>query len=166
MTEKIIDVVLLKIYWYIGISMGRVSKKNINQKLQIELEEQLSFIIQSLTNKAEVSSFLNEFLTIEERIMLGKRLVLYMMLYRNFSSSQIHAALSMSYETIRWYKEIFRNKSEVFKNTVERLIKREKSQEFWKKIEKILEPFALALSAKTNMKARAKLASGDFWKNE
>ena len=146
--------------------MGRVSKKNINQKFQIELEEQLSFIIQSLTGKTEISSFLNEFLTTEEKIMLGKRLVLYMMLYKNFTSSQIHAALSMSYETIRWYKEVFGNKSEVFRNTIERLIKREKSKEFWLKIEKILEPFALALEAKSNMKARAKLASGDFWKED
>ena len=146
--------------------MGRVSKKFINQKFQLELEDQLSFIIQSLTSKTEISSFLNEFLTDEEKIMLGKRLVLYMMLYKNFTSSQIHTALSMSHETIRWYKEIFGNKSEVFRNTIERLIKREKSKEFWQKIDKILEPFALALEAKTNMKARAKLASGDFWKDD
>lgn len=144
--------------------MGRVSKKFINQKFRIELEEQLSFIIQCLTSKTEVSSFLNEFLTTEEKIMLGKRLVLYMMLYKNFTSSQIHTALSMSYETIRWYKEVFGSKSEVFRNTIERLIKREKSKEFWQKIEKVLEPFTLALNAKSNMKARAKLASGDFWK--
>lgn len=145
--------------------MGRVSKKLINQKFQIELEEQLSFIIQALTSKTEISSFLNEFLTIEEKIMLGKRLVLYMMLYKNFTSSQIHISLSMSYETIRWYKEVFKNKSEVFRSTIERLIKRENSQEFWQKIEKMLEPFALALNAKSNMRARAKLASGDFWKD-
>jgi len=146
--------------------MGRVSKKIIDQKLEIELEEQLSFVIQSLTSKTEISPFLNEFLTSEEKTMLGKRLVLYMMLYKNFTSSQIHAALSMSYETIRWYKEVFGNKSAVFKSTIERLIKREKSKEFWQKIEKILEPFALVLSAKTDMKARAKLGSGDFWKDE
>lgn len=146
--------------------MGRVSKKVINQKLQVELEEQLSFIIQVLTSKTEISSFLNEFLTMEEKIMLGKRLVLYMMLYKNFTSSQIHVSLSMSYETIRWYKEVFRSKSEVFKNTIERLIRREKNHDLWKKMENILEPLTLALNAKSNMRERAKLGSGDFWKDE
>lgn len=146
--------------------MGRVSKRSIDQKLRIGLEEQLSFIIQSLTSRTEISSFLNEFLTDEEKIMLGKRLVLYMMLYKNFTSSQIHSALSMSYETIRWYKEVFNGKSEIFRKTIERLIKREKSKEFWKKIERILEPFAVALEAKSNMKARAKLMGGYFWKDD
>ncbi len=142
-----------------------MSKKFVDQKLQLELKEQLSFIIQSLTSKTEISSFLDEFLTTEEKVMLGKRLVLYMMLYKDLPGSKIHVLLSMSYETIRWYKELFINKPDVFKNTIGRLVKGEKGKEFWRKIEKVIEPFSLALSAKTDMKARAKLASGSFWKD-
>ena len=69
----------------------------------------------------------------------------------------------MSYETIRWYKAMFIHKPQLFKKNVEKLIAREKSQEFWQKIEKILEPFELVMKAKTDMRARAKLAQGDFW---
>lgn len=144
--------------------MGRVSKRKINKDLERDLQEQLSFIVVSLTNKEEVNIFLDEFLTDEEKLMLGKRLILYMLLYKGLTNTQINNALSVSHETTRWYREIFERKPDAFKKTLERLIKREKSQELWKKIESILEPFSLALSAKTNMKARAKLASGDFWK--
>lgn len=144
--------------------MGRVSKRRVSKDLERDLEEQLSFIIVSLTNKEDVSVFLDEFLTKEEKLMLGKRLILYMLLYKGLTNTQINNALSVSHETTRWYREIFEKKPEAFKKTLERLINREKSQELWKKIENILEPFALALSAKTDMRARAKLSSGDFWK--
>ena len=144
--------------------MGRVSRRKINKDLEKELEEQLSFIISSLTNKEEINVFLNEYLTKEEKLMLGKRLILYMLLYRGLTNTQINNIISVSHETTRWYREVFGRKPEIFKKTVERLISREKSKELWKKIEMILEPISLALEAKTNMKARATLASGDFWK--
>lgn len=143
--------------------MGRVSKRFINKELHQELEDQLVFTISSLVNKDEINSFINEFLTKEEKIMLGKRLVLYMLLLKGLSGSKISNILSMSHETIRWYKQIFDNKSEIFKKNIQKLINRERNKKLWEKIEKILEPFALALDAKRDMKARAKLASGDFW---
>lgn len=146
--------------------MGRVSKRGINKELQKEVEEQLSFIISTLTDKDEINLFLSEFLTKEENTMLGKRLILYMMLYKGMSDSQIYVSLAMSRETIHWYRQIYESKSEIFKKNIKKLINREKSKELWKKIDKIFEPFTLALEVKTNMRARAKLASGDFWKDE
>lgn len=142
--------------------MSRVSKKFINKALEEELENHLTFIISSLSDKKEINVFLNEFLTDEEKKMLGKRLILYMLLYRGFSSVDINNALSMSYETIRWYKEAYGDKPYAFKKIVDKLIRREKSKELWKKLDKILEPLSLALQSKTNMKARAKFATEDF----
>lgn len=146
--------------------MGRVSKRSLNKDLYQEVEEQLSFIVSSLTDKDEINLFLSEFLTKEEKIMLDKRLILYMMLYKGMSDSQIYASLAMSRETIHWYRQVYENKSELFKKNIKKLIQRDKNKEFWRKIDKLLEPFTLALEAKTNMKARAKLASGDFWQDE
>lgn len=146
--------------------MGRVSRRSMNKGLQTELEEQLTFIISSLTNKDEVGLFLNEFLTKEEKIMLGKRLILYMLLLKGLTSKQIHASLAMSFDTIRWYKEMFDTKPDVFRKIVEKMLKRERNKELLEKIEKILEPFALALDARVDMRSRARLASGDFWKRD
>ncbi|HVF68982.1 MAG TPA: hypothetical protein VNA13_00270 [Xanthomonadales bacterium] len=142
--------------------MGRVSKKIINKDLQKQLEEQLSFIVLSLTNRNDIDIFLSEFLTKEEKIMLGKRIVLYMLLMKGFSSSEIHATLSMSYETIRWYKQLFDTKPTVFKKQLDILIRKEKTKDLWSKIDKMLKPIGLALEAKTNMRARTKLISGNF----
>lgn len=155
---------LVQIYWYIG-SMGRVSKKIINKNLKKEVEEQLSFMISSMIDKGEINLFLDEFLTKEEKVMLGKRLILYMMLYKGLTSVQIQNTLSMSFETIRWYRHIFENKPMAFKKRIKKLIEREHNKQLWEKIEKLLEPVGLALQAKTNMRARAKLAQGDFWQD-
>lgn len=145
--------------------MGRVSKKGINKALEKDLEDQLSFIVSSLINRGEIEVFLNEFLTREEKIMLGKRLVLYMLLLKGLTNTQINNVLSLSHETTRWYRELFDKKPELFKKTVDRLLKREQMQEFWKKVEKLLEPVGLMLQAKTNMRARARLLGGeDLWK--
>ena len=142
--------------------MSRVSKRIINKELIEDLEEQLTFIIVSFKAKEDTGSFLNEFLTKEEKLMLGKRLALYMMLYKELTSKQIHDSLSMSYETIRWYKQVYEGKPDSFKKEIEKLINREKNKELWNKIEKILKPLDLAMRARNDMKARAKLASGDF----
>jgi len=60
------------------------------------------------------------------------------------------------------YKEKWKNGGEKYKKTIQKIAKREKTKEFWKKIEKLLKPLELALESKTNMKARAKFATGDW----
>ena len=47
------------------------------------------------------------------------------------------------------------------KMIIRKIAKREKTKQFWKSVKKILQPLNLALQAKTNMKARAKLMTGD-----
>lgn len=142
--------------------MGRVSKLVINKEILIQIEDQFSYLILNLDHKSKINAFINEFLTSEEKIMLGKRLILYMMLYKDFTSKKIHDSLGMSYETIHWYKQIYNNKSEVFRKNIQSLISKENNRQLWEKIEKILEPLELALNSKTNMRARAKLLSGDY----
>lgn len=144
--------------------MGRVSKKVIDKKFLDQIEDQLFFLIESLNNRNGINEFMNEFLTREEKIMLGKRLILYMMLYKGMTSKQIHNSLGMSLETIHWYKQTYDDKSELFRKNIEKLIDRERTKEMWSEVERILEPVSLVLDSKTNMRARAKLFSGDFWK--
>ena len=131
--------------------------------MQKELEEQLLVIISSLTNKQQTNSFLDEFLTKEEKLMLGKRLILYMLLYKGWSKTDIHTILLMSYETIRWYSQVLDSKPEFFKEMIKKLSMKQEGSSLLEKLEKILEPIGLAMQARSSMKARAKLASGDFW---
>lgn len=143
--------------------MGRVSRKKIHTDVQKELEEQLTTIIASLYQKKEIAVFLNEFLTKEEKVMLGKRLVLYMLLTRGMLSEDIHKALGITYDTIRLYKLLLASKPVEFQKSIQKLIRKKNSQELWKKIDKVLMPLDLVMNAKTNMQARAKLLSGDWY---
>ncbi len=137
--------------------MGRVSKKTINPDLQQKLDEQLHSLVASLTNKEDIEGFLDEFLTKEEKTMLAKRLLLYMMLLKNFGTEHIHATLSMSRETIRWYREIFATKGDRFRRQVEKQLEKSELQELWSHIEEII---STVIKSKTNMKARMKLLDG------
>lgn len=94
--------------------------------------------------------------------MLAKRLVLYMMLKVGYSPSAVQSTLHVSYETVRAYQNQLEHKNSLFFQTIERLVKRERTKAFFEKIEKMLKPVNLLLRAKTNMQARAKLASGNW----
>lgn len=136
--------------------MPRVSKSKIQAEKLEDIFDHFSYLIASLSQKGEVEKFIGEFLTKEEKIMLSKRLVLFMMLKRNYLPSHIRAGLNMSYETIRIYQNQLDNKSKEFHKKIEKLIVREKSKEFFNKIDKLLKPLEYALNSKTSMKARAK----------
>lgn len=142
--------------------MTRISKYKLRQKDLEVLTDHFSYLISSLTDSTEIENFFTEFFTKEEKIMLAKRLVLFMMLKKDYPPSVIQSALHISYETVRTYSMQLSSKNDLFQKTIDKLIKREKSKEFWSKIEKLLKPLNLALRAKTDMKARAKLASGDW----
>ena len=142
--------------------MSRISKFHLSQNQLQEIKEHFAFLVSSLTNANEIENFFEEFLTKEEKIMLTKRLVLFMMLKRGFLPDSIQSALHVSYETVRTYQNQLKYKNSSFHQTIEKLLKRENVINFFKKIGKILKPVDLALKSKTNMKARAKFASGNW----
>lgn len=136
--------------------MPRVSKYKIQEDKLKDIIDHFSYLIASLSQKGEVEKFIGEFLTKEEKIMLSKRLVLFMMLKRNYLPSQIRSGLNISYETIRVYQNQLDNKSKEFHQKIEKLVGRQKSKEFFDKVDKFLKPLEYALNSKTSMKARAK----------
>lgn len=142
--------------------MTRISRFLLRNEELKELIDNLTYLFSSLNTKDDIEDFLNEFLTREEKLMLAKRLVLFMMIQKGYSPTVIQSALHISYETVRTYTNQFVNKNQAFHKTIEKLLKRENAKEFWKKIDKLLKPFELALRAKNDMKSRSKLLSGDF----
>lgn len=142
--------------------MTRVSRHKLQDQRAQEISDHFSHLIASLTTSSEIENFLNDFLTREEKIMLAKRLVLFMMIKRNYSSTTIQSALHVSYETVRNYSNQIYNKGEIFQKTLNKLIGKEKSKEFWEKIDKMLKPLDLFLRSKNDMKARAKFTSGGW----
>lgn len=141
--------------------MPRASKFRFHEKEFEKIYSHLLYTISSINNSGDVEKFLDGFLSKEEKIMLAKRLVLFMMLKRNYSPSVIQGALHISYETVRINQNQLGSKNSYFQTLLDRLIKREQTKELFEKLDKAFKPLTLALESKTNMKSRAKFVSGD-----
>lgn len=142
--------------------MPRVSRIKLDKEKMTEMNSNLSFLISSLDKDVDIENFLGEFLTKEEKTMLTKRLVLFMMLKRGYTPSVIKSALNVSYETTRTYQNQLGSKSKLFNDMLEKLISREKTKDLFQKIDKALKPLNLFLESKSNMRSRAKFLSGDY----
>lgn len=147
---------------YIFSKMPRASRVKQKKEQQEKLMDNLIHVLSGINNKSHVQNFLNDLLTEEEKVMLSKRLMLYALLKKGYPPTTIKTLLNISYETIRIHGGYLQNKNNDFNLAIENIIKRTEMAEFWKKVEKILKPIDLALRSKTDMKARAKFASGDW----
>ena len=140
--------------------MPRASKHTINKDLQIELQDNFEVLISSLSSIHAIQKFFNIFLTSEEKIMFTKRLMIYVMLHNQYEPSKIAAILGISRDTVYIHKNTLNTGDETYQKIISKIARRTKTNEFWKNIEKHLQPLDLFLQSKTNMKARAKLMSG------
>lgn len=137
--------------------MTRVSKRQLPTNELARLGDLLNTCVIRLNTKQKSELFLTDFLTTEEKIMLAKRLVIFIMLSQKYDTKTIQQALKVSYETIRTYKMQLRSKNKEFTEIINSLAKQDNTKELLKAISKLLQPFELSLHSKTNIKARAKL---------
>lgn len=137
--------------------MPRTSKRQLNQKVKIELQDNFAYLISSLNNSNDIQNFFKDFLTDEERMMLSKRLMVHLMLDRGYETQDICSAVGVSKEMVRIHKTNNHIGGPVYKKIISKLVQRKEIKEFWKKVEKSLKPLEYMLTAKTNMKSRAKL---------
>ena len=138
--------------------MPRVSKQTLEPEIQKEVHQSLVDLLTSFESKPSLNKFLFEFLTREEKLMLAKRIALYIALAEGYDYREISQSLKVSFETIRKAREALELKSSGFRVALDNLIK-VKAPASTNRLLKFLE---LTLSAKSDMKSRAKLASGDY----
>ncbi len=139
--------------------MPRISRSRLTPKQLQEISENFFYLLSYLRSNQSMETFLNDFLTKEEKVMLMKRLVLFMMLKSGYSTSMIKDALHVSQETIRSYKNQLDYKDISFHKTIDILLKKKNVEAFFTNLENIAKPIENILKSKTNMKARSKLFS-------
>lgn len=139
--------------------MPRRSIAKIPDRELAQWKNQLHELISSL-NKNELSSFLDEFLTAEETVMLSKRLLLYSLLYNKLPGKDVQQTLGVSRETIRLYDHLKDEKGPGFKSIILSVIIKEKKKSESK--DKLANFVDLAIKSRSNSKARAKLYQGDL----
>lgn len=142
--------------------MPRASRRTIRKEVDLELKDNFAFLISSLSSKKDIEQFFQDFLTHEENTMLAKRLMLHLMLENGYKTSEIQAFLSISKETIRVHKNIWERGGLTYKKVISKIARQEKTKQFFKKLENLFKPIDLAIRSRNDMKARAKLGSGDW----
>jgi len=143
--------------------MPRASKKKISKTINLELKEYFASLISGLKSKKQIEEFMNDFLTPEENLMLAKRLLVYMMFENKYPLVTIESILGVSDEMTRVHKNKYAVKNKIFHSIIHTLAKKQRSKQLWKKIEHYLKPIDLMMRSKNDMKARAKLYSGELF---
>lgn len=146
----------------IKISMPRASKRTISQTLIKKLSGELTDLISSLKSPEYISEFLDTFLTNEERIMVSKRLMLYILLEKSLTTTQITSILTISRQTVLTHKKNWTKSGNLYRVIMKKMIERRQTTKFWEKLEDVLYPLDLIIDSRSNMQARAKLYQGDF----
>ncbi len=92
----------------------QISKKKINPKLQIKIEEMFAQVIADIKTKEQALIFIKDFLTETERVALSKRLALTLYLDRKKSYEEIKKEIGISSATIASVQNCLEKKEEGF----------------------------------------------------
>ena len=138
--------------------MPRASKIQLDKFIWDKINKTFLEVISSKSEK-ELKVFLGDFLTQEEKVMLAKRLALYIMISAEYSDEEIKELLKISYETVRSARNLLGLKNQRFSTSLKGLVAKPKKPSENNSLINFLDA---VLSAKSNMKSRAKLMSGDF----
>lgn len=125
--------------------MPRVSKFVLDKNIKDELANDFYHLLHSFSSKDELSTFVEELLTNEEKTMLFKRLALYKMIETGHDNSTIIESLSISMETVRVHKMRYSSLNPLFKDVIKKILTLKNSEKMLKQAGKaVLSTFSIA----------------------
>ena len=134
--------------------MTRVSRIPLRGKTYSQITQIFWEVISELANEEAAEEFLNVFLSKAEKTMLAKRLAVAVMLLAGLGAVEISNSLKVSTGTIR---DVNYKLADIrFKQIIEKFTEKFRSEK------RGLSWLDAVLGSKSDMKARAKLLSGDF----
>lgn len=119
--------------------MTQLSKRPVDKDVYYSIRDDFLWVLQAIRNLQDVKAFYYDFFTKTERVMFAKRLAVAMMLHQKFSYDEIVYILHVSTSTINRVSEWLDKGGEGTKKLLEKRIRSEDMEVFWKKIEKTLQ---------------------------
>lgn len=110
--------------------MPQVSKYPVSRDVYERIFEIFLKTIAGLTTKKQVASFLDEFLSPTEQIMLSKRLAIAFLLAKGYDYRTISKILRVSTNTVGSVAVVYKY-GDIYKKVVDNVLKDEKVEEFW-----------------------------------
>lgn len=118
--------------------MSQVSKYPIAREVEERIFEIFSKTVADLRDRNEIEEFLCDFLSPVEKIMLAKRLSIAVLLSRGYGYNDIRKVLRVSPPTIAQVAISLKYAGKGYKRVVDKLLKEEKMEDFWQKIEDVI----------------------------
>ena len=118
--------------------MTQLSKRPVDKDVYNSIRDDFLWVLQSIRNPQDVKAFYYDFFTKTERVMFAKRLAVAMMLHKQFSYEDIVYILHVSTSTINRVSEWLDKGGEGTKKFLEKRMRSEEMEDFWKKVGKTL----------------------------
>ncbi len=110
--------------------MPQVSKRYLQEEKILKIFDLFFDLMSQINNKKRAENIFTEFLTSTEKIMLGKRIACYYLLYKKIPIRQISDVLKLSTSTILYLRYFFDN-STYIKKFLEQRMRTEKVKNFF-----------------------------------
>ncbi len=110
--------------------MPHVSRYPLSPKAEEEIVKNLNFILSSITKSGEMVSFLNSLLTPTERIMLGKRMAMIVLIEEGLRDSEISRILHITEMTVSKMRLFYEARGDGFKVAIQKLKEQKRLEEF------------------------------------
>jgi len=122
--------------------MTQVSRNPVHKDVYYSIRDDFLWILASFRSTDEAKAFFYDFFTKTERIMLAKRLAVAMMIHRGFVYEDIRRILRVSTATISRVSDWLDRGGSGVQRVLERLIKEEKAEVFWNRVNRALDSIA------------------------
>lgn len=118
--------------------MTQVSKYPISKAVEKRIFEIFFQTVVNLRNTIDVASFLEDFLTPTEKMMLAKRLAVAVMLAKGYEYRAIRKTLRVSFPMIASVNLWLKYKGKGYQKVIDWILREEKIDEFWQRIDDVL----------------------------
>jgi len=118
--------------------MTQVSRYPVHKDVEKRIFAIFKETIADLKNSDEIEDFLEDFLSPVEKIMLAKRLSIAVLLAKGYTYPSIKSMLRVTPATIASVSVNLKYSGKGYKHVVEKILRNEKLDEFWQKMEDML----------------------------
>lgn len=118
--------------------MSQVSKYLLNKDVEEQMFDVFWKTIARLITRNAVKKFFFDLLSPTEKTMLAKRLAIAIMLIKGYDYRTISQTLKVSTTTIMSISNWLKNGGDGYKMVIQKIIKEEKTAEFWDNLEEKL----------------------------
>ncbi len=141
--------------------MSQVSKKFLDEKVRQRILEVFLTTLIDLKNTSDAQAFFDCLLTETEKTMLAKRLVIAILLAKNYDYRTISRLLKVSTTTVHTVNLKKQFLPQAFSQTVSKFMSREEWEKFWDEIEEAA-PDVSSILGSFKLKRKAAAMSGIY----